>query len=384
MTWFKRFHSSPSRSGLTMLLGLFVALSWSFASFHSYQTLAHGELFSSLRSWGLDSLHGLVQNLLLPFFFFGIGLELSREVRSGKLTRWSSLATPLLGAAGGMLFTAIPLLAIGEFTHTPLLVHGWGIPMATDISLTLGALSLLGSRVPGSLRLFVLTLAILDDVGSVVALGFVRPLALHEWITALLATVVALLAILLWRRGVSFAPWIALTGLWVAFQRLGIEPALAGAVVGVLAPSTRSSVKLEATMSHLSSYLVLPLFTFVATGISWRTDLVHASGGKVLLAIALVRVLGKALGIGIGVRMSERLGGVHSQELHGLVLIGVGLSCAIGFTVPLVFASAVVAVGSTAFGAITASLLIASLVGGVAGSIFLLAGLRPRPVQRGN
>ncbi len=367
-----------------MLLGLVLALSWSLVSYHSYSQLTRGGVFPGLLSWGLNSLHGINQNLLLTIFFFGIGLELSLEVRSGKLTCWNTLASPLLGAAGGMLFTALPLVLVGLATHNSLLVHGWGIPMATDIALTLGALSLLGSRVPSSIRLFVLTLAILDDVGSVVALAFVKPLAYQHWLVALLAATVSIVSVKLWQNGVKVAPWFGLAGAWIAFQRLGIEPALAGAVIGVLAPASHAPVQLERKMSILSSYVVLPLFTFVATGISWRTDLLHANEGKVLLTIVLVRLLGKSLGIAIGVKVSEFVSGVHVPELHGWVLIGVGFLCAVGFTVPLVFTSAVVAIASPAYNTITASLLIASIVGGVVGLLFLRWGLTRRPAQLGS
>lgn len=367
-----------------MLIGLTVALAWSISSHRSYTLFTSGNFSRSWQSWGLNNVHGLALNLLLTFFFLAIGIELARELQSGVLRSWSTIATPLFGAIGGMAFTAVPLLLVGSLTRTQFLIHGWGIPMATDIALTLGTLSLLGTRVPSSLRLFVLTLAVLDDIGSVIALGFVRPLQLTHWLIALVSIIVAVGAVALWRKGHPSALWLALGATWIAFQRLGIEPALAGAVIGVFAVNSRSTFQLERRLSILSSYVILPLFALVATGITLSSQVLTHQSLRVLLAVALVRLIGKALGISAGVRLSMVFGASRPHELRGLTLTGTGLLCAIGFTVPLVFASAVTKTGGANYNAVTMGLLGASLIGGVAGLFFVRLGLKRHPDLRGN
>ncbi len=367
-----------------MLIGLVIALTWSLSSNNTYSHVTRGEVVRNLQSWGLDSLHAITLNLLLTLFFLVIGLELAREIQSGRLANWSSLATPLFAALGGMACTAIPLLIVGRLTHSSLMVHGWGIPMATDIALTLGALTLLGPRVPASLRLFVLTLAVLDDVGSVIALEFVHPVTFEHWVLGTGALAISLLALRWWRKGYTGAVWIALAGAWIFCQRFGIEPVLAGVFIGMWARPGQSSALLEKRLTHLSSYFVLPLFTFVATGIVINSTLFRAGAGRVLLSILLIRLLGKALGIAVGVRLSESVGGVHSELLHGSVLVGVGFLCAIGFTVPLVFASAIAPSGTTLYNAITIGLLLASVLGAALGLLFLSRGLKQHLGQLGS
>jgi len=364
-----------------MIAGLAIALSWSLTDTPSYRHFTQGLLAPALRDWGVGTLHGLALNLLLTLFFLSIGLELAREFAAGRFASWPLIAPPLFAAFGGMIVTALSLFSIGSITHTPLLIHGWGIPMATDIALTLGSLSLLGSRVTSSLRLFVLTLAVLDDLGSVIALAFTHHLQLHHWLAALSALIIGGGALWLARRGRSWAMWVALAGTWVAFQRLGIEPALAGAIVGAASLSGHRVVRLELNLTHVNSYLVLPVFSFVATGIALHSSLFHSQSGRVMLSLLLVRVLGKALGISLGVRLSELVGGIHTSELHGAVLIGVGFLCAIGFTVPLVFTAAFVSVGSALYNSVTIGLLLASLLGGVLGLTFLATGLRRHRVR---
>jgi Na+:H+ antiporter, NhaA family len=366
-----------------MIAGLVLALAWSLSHHSSYRSVTRGEFASALQGWGLGSLHAVSLNALLTLFFLAIGLELAREFKAGRFATWSVIASPLLAALGGMVVTALSLLSVGALTHTPLLVHGWGIPMATDIALTLGSLSLLGARVPTPLRLFVLTLAVLDDVGSVIALAFTRPLQVHHWFLIGTALLIGAVALVLTRRGHTWAMWVALVGAWVVLQRLGVEPALAGVIVGVAIPVRPESIRLERALDHVNAYLVLPLFSFVATGIALHFSLWHARAGRIIFAMLLVRVLGKALGIFLGVRLSELVGGVRTPELHGTILIGVGFLCAIGFTVPLVFTSVLVSVGSTPYNAVTVGLLLASLVGGALGLAFLRFGLTPHQAQSG-
>ena len=165
---------------------------------------------------------------------------------------------------------------------------------------------------------------------------------------------------------------------------MGIEPALAGAVIGVFAVNSRSTFQLERRLSILSSYVILPLFALVATGITLSSQVLTHQSLRVLLAVALVRLIGKVLGISAGVRLSMVFGASRPHELRGLTLAGTGLLCAIGFTVPLVFASAVTKTCGANYNAVTMGLLGASLIGGVAGLFFVRLGLKRHPDLRGN
>ena len=156
----------------TLIAGALAALIWSLADPSGYERVINVGWSNRLMSdVGLSSPHDIAASVLMTIFFFGIGLELARELRRGALAHLRHAAPPVLAAIGGMTVTAGFAVFAGYLTHLPALRHGWGIPMATDVAFTLGVVALVGARVPATLRLFLLALAVADDALSVVVLS---------------------------------------------------------------------------------------------------------------------------------------------------------------------------------------------------------------------
>lgn len=362
-------------SAATISVGAVTALVWSALSPSTYQGLVNHPLVAGGR---LD-VHLIVLNGAMTLFFATIGLELSRELGSNPRARFRGSLPALLGALGGMAGTAALSLGLGEILRSSALRRGWGIPMATDIAFTLGVLALAGRRIPTPLRLFLLTLAIADDVLSVVVLSATG--VSHVRADGLV-TVVAVVAIG-WRLRRRVSPTLVFSAVllvtWLALAWAGVEPALAGVVAGLVTPVTSSSARrVEVVVARLSVGVVLPLFALVACGVTWSSLRLSGATGTIIVATVLVRILGKALGIGAGVALAGILGFRRHVTLTWPIVLGGSLLCAIGFTVPLLFATALYAPASATYGAFTLGLLIASLVGGAIGVATLRRATRPR------
>jgi NhaA family Na+:H+ antiporter len=255
---------------------------------------------------------------------------------------------------------------------------GWGIPMATDVAFTLGAIALLGARLPRPLRVFVLALAVADDVASVVVLAVV---ASHHLAWGWLAgAALALLAVGLMRGLVRHQWWPYLVmGLvvWYCLARSGVEPTLGGAFVGMLIPMAKGAGagrRLEGPVHALSSYVVLPLFVLANAGVVITGAVWHSTDAtSVLTAIVGARILGKMLGISLAVALVVRLGVCslpeHTSWRH---LVGVSLLCGMGITVPLLFAHAVFGTDPLLYAGAQIGLLIGTLGAALLGAAVLL------------
>ncbi|MDE3092449.1 MAG: Na+/H+ antiporter NhaA [Acidobacteriota bacterium] len=355
-------------AAVTVGAGAVVALIWSAVATHSYQVVV-------THDWSTRhpiNLHLAVLNGAMTLFFAAVGLELSREVRANLRHHLRASLSPLLGAVGGMAGTALLSLALGALIGSPALRRGWGVPMATDIAFTLGVLALAGNRVPAHLRLFLLTLAIADDVLSVVVLS-TTGVSRVRGAGFLALAVVVIFGVWLSRRASAAVTWgVIVIPLWLAFAGAGIEPALSGVLAGLITPvHSAPSRRLEAAVMRWSVAFALPLFALVACGVAWSDVGLTGATGKIIGGTILVRVIGKMLGIGAGVALAEVLGARRHASLTPGVLAGAAMLCAIGFTVPLLFAGALYSPTSATYGAFTLGLLGASLVGGVAGVAIL-------------
>jgi len=355
-------------AAVTVGSGALIALLWSALGPTSYRrVLAH--------PWfpGHDvGLHGVILNGLMTVFFAAVGLELSREIRSDLRHQLRASLPPLLGAVGGMAGTAIMSLAIGHLWDSPALRRGWGIPMATDIAFTLGVLALAGDRVPTSLRLFLLTLAIGDDVLSVVILSATG--ASHVRTAGLVAIVVVTAAGYVLGRRVPAVPAFALVlvAMWLAFAWAGVEPALSGVVAGIVVPVTTAGARrVETTMARCATGAALPLFALVACGVTWSSLSTTGATGKIIGATVVIRIVGKMAGIGAGVALARTLGARRDPGISVGILAGGTMLCAIGFTVPLLFAGALFPATSATYGAFTLGLFTASVLSAVLGVVIL-------------
>lgn len=252
--------------------------------------------------------------------------------------------------------------------------------MATDVAFTLGVLALAGSRIPSTLRIFLLTLAVADDVLSVVVLSVTGVTHLHPLGLIMMLTVIGTGGFLARRLPERLAFALLLVAAWSAFAVAGVEPALSGVVAGILVPTTsHPSHALQRTVTRWSNGLALPLFAVVACGVSWNSLHLRGGGAVVIVGTTIVRLVGKVLGIGAGVALAGRLGAPRHESITVAILVGASLLCAIGFTVPLLFAGALFGAGSTTYGAFTVGLLAASVLGAACG----VTVLRRATAERG-
>ena len=311
-----QFGRTEIAGGLVLAAALAAALVWANASPSSYAAvwshLVHPH--SSLLPGTFDSVADVIDNGLMTIFFLAVGLEIGREVAEGSLRDRRNALLPVLAALGGMAGAALIYLVMAVALRPPGgIAKGWGIPMATDVAFTLGAIALLGRRVPQPLRIFILALAVADDVASVVVLALVGSTTFHPlWIVGALA---ALFVVWVLRRWVHHHWWpYALLGVvvWYCFVRGGVEPTLAGAFVGILVPvagGARAATTLEQPVHVFSSYVVLPLFIVANAGVVLTGAVWHSPGGvAVVAAVVAARAVGKSLGITVAVLVCVRCG----------------------------------------------------------------------------
>ncbi len=389
------FVRTEAAGGLALTLAALVAVVLANSPWHSgfaavWELRAPRALGTLGSRAGPADLRGWVNDGLMSVFFLLAGLELARERSEGVLRRPRDAALPLLAAAGGMAGAAC-VYAIAT-AGTPA-VHGWGVPTATDIAFALGALALLGRRVPPALRVFVLTLAVADDIGSVVLLGALY--ARHVDVTALAGALGAVAAMiggryiassghagsgrreaLSKRLGLaSVWPYLAFgVVLWIFLARAGVEPALAGVAVGLALPGEPARrERIESALHPVSSYFVLPVFALANAGVALGAlDLARPGVAAALGGILAARVAGKLAGITAASWLAVRLGLARKpSELTWGKLAGGAAMAGIGFTVPLLAASLAFARAPDLLAAARAGLLGGSVLAFLAGAAIL-------------
>lgn len=317
---------------------------------------------------------------LMAVFFLLIGLEVKREMLRGSLSSWSQAALPVIAALGGMLVPA--LVYIGFNRSEPLGLQGWAIPTATDIAFALGILSLLGKRVPASLKIFLLALAIIDDLGAIViiALFYTADLSLFSITIAS----VALVALFVLNRSgvVSKAAYIMLgVVLWVSVLKSGVHATLAGVALAFMIPmgardKDDTELSLAASLEHdlhpWVSFMILPLFAFVNAGIDLRGLAISQMVSPVPLGIMLGLFVGKQTGVFLFSWLAIRLK-IASLPIGSSwrQLYGVAVMTGIGFTMSL-FIDSLAFVDDKMFQyADKLAILLGSLLSGVVGYLVL-------------
>jgi NhaA family Na+:H+ antiporter len=283
---------------------------------------------------------------LMAVFFFLVGLELKREVVQGELTEWSQISLPVIGALGGMAVPAAVYLLFNW--DNPIERAGWPIPVATDIAFALAVLRLVGDRVPSSFKMFLLALAIFDDVGAIalIAVLFTRDLAVIPLMIAGIA--VAVLFVLNRARVLRVSAYV-ITGcvLWLAVLKSGIHATLAGIILALFIPISPIDREGESLLHRVEDalhpwivYLILPIFAFANAGLSLHSMSLDSILDPVPLGIAAGLFIGKPVGILAAVWLAVALG--VAQPLggsRGLAFFGVAILCGIGFTMSLFLGS---------------------------------------------
>ncbi len=279
---------------------------------------------------------------LMAIFFFMIGLEVKREVIEGSLNKPSAVAIPAIAALGGM---AVPALIYVGFNYgNPVALGGWAIPSATDIAFAVGILTLLGNRVPAGLKLFLLTLAIIDDLGAIVIIALFYTSELSSTSLIIAASMIAVL-ITMNRKGVVNNAAYVLVGivLWTAVLKSGVHATLAGVALGLIMPlknNRRSFHHLEHSLHAPVNFVILPLFAFVNTGISFGAITSKDFVDNVTLGIAFGLFFGKQIGVFLFSALAIKSGlGKLPYGVTWMQLYGVSVLSGIGFTMSLFIGS---------------------------------------------
>ncbi len=287
----------------------------------------------------LSSVHYVVNDGLMAVFFFVVGLEVKRELVGGQLADPKARRLPMVAAAAGMIAPALVFLAVsggGEYAR------GWAIPAATDIAFAMGVLGILGNRVPASLRLFLLTVAIVDDIGAVLVIAFFYTDQIY--ITWLIASIVVFaMMVALNRMKVStFTPYILLAiVLWYCVLNTGAHATIAGVVAALTIPMHRKDgnsmlERLEHGLAPWSAYLVVPVFGFANAGVSFTGMTLQNLLDPLPVAIAAGLVVGKQVGIFSTIWISEKIGfAARPANASWLEIWGISILCGIGFTMSL-------------------------------------------------
>ncbi|QQM75768.1 Na+/H+ antiporter NhaA [Aeromonas caviae] len=387
---FKRFLKLESASGIILILAALLAIGLANSALaQHYQSFLNTEV--QVRIAALDINKPLllwINDGFMAIFFLLVGLEVKREMLEGALSSRVQATFPAIAAVGGML---APALIYSLFNYGDQATRaGWAIPAATDIAFALGVMALLGKRVPTSLKVFLLALAIMDDLGVIIiiALFYTQQLSL----TALAIGVVATLT-LLWmnRRGEDRIGLYMLVGLvlWVAVLKSGVHATLAGVVVGFMIPLNgkryASPLKhLEHVLHPWSAFLILPLFAFANAGVSLEGVYLSALLNPLPMGIILGLFVGKPLGIFTISWLAVKTGVAQlPQGVNFRQIFAVSILCGIGFTMSMFIASLAFEHGGLDYGSYSRlGILAGSTLAAVTGYIALRMALPNREANQ--
>ena len=376
------FLATESAGGILAVGGAVAALIWVNVAPHSYNSLWSHELSISLGHHALQlSLKHWVNDGLMALFFLVVGLEIKRELVLGELRVLRRAALPIVAAIGGMVIPAALFAVINSGTDTS---HGWGVPMATDIALALGVIALLGRHiVPPSLSLFLLAVAIVDDIGAIVVIAVFYSNGIQVTWLAAAAAMVALTVLLRRLRVTAMWPFVAIgLAMWFSLHEAGVHATIAGVIMGLLAPTaappgpnTVSVVeRLEHGLHPFTSFLIVPLFAVSNAGIQFDNALLDGVlSSHAFWGVVIGLVIGKPVGITLASWLAVRAGVAEYPTGVRLAQVGaVGAVAGIGFTVSL-FVSELAFTHADQLGQAKFGVLIASIVAGLIGVVALRA-----------
>ena len=400
-----RFVAVEAAGGVLMLIATVAALVWVNSPWQdSYFDFWHTLVSFSVGGYHFEhELEHVVQDGLMAVFFFVVGLEIKRELVNGQLRDPRFAALPAVAALGGMVVPALIYLAFNAGGPGQ---DGWGIPMATDIAFAVGVLSLLGDRISRKMKVFLLTLAIVDDIGAilVIAIFYAGDLS-GNWL--LTAGVLWAVVFLLRRLHVWYLPVYLVVGVafWLAVLESGVHATIAGVILGFMTPakplqsdgearrwaqwlqdkrevsltdvrragfhireSQPVSQRIEELLHPITSYIIIPVFALSAAGVELSSDVISdAASSRITLGVVLGLVVGKTVGISLFSWIAARMGLVTiPASMTGIHLVGLAMVAGIGFTVSL-FISGLAFDNSYIGDEAKIGILVGSLVAAVAG-----------------
>jgi len=425
----ERFLHVQAASGIILLVAAIVALVWANSPWrHTYEALWHTPIVLGVGPYvSARSLHFWINDGLMVVFFFVVGLEIRREIHEGELSDARRAALPIAAAIGGMIAPALIYTAVNHGTAAQ---RGWGVPMATDIAFAVGVLALLGKRVPAAVRVLLLALAIIDDIGAILVIAVFYSSAFA--FSGLLIGAAGIIGVLLMRGlGVRHAAAYIVPGvvLWAGILKTGVHPTIAGVILGLLTPvrpwfgaggflvaagsaiddfrrraagahdqhelldplarisearreAMAPVVRIEAALHPWVAYGIMPLFALANAGVSLHgVDLRAPLTSGIALGVVGGLLVGKPLGIISACFLAERLGIAarpRGATWRGVALVGV--VAGIGFTMAI-FIAGLAFPDPAALGAAKLAVLAASALAGVvalgAGRVLLPAAPPP-------
>lgn len=372
------FLAAETTGAFVLLFATAAALVWANSAWRdSYDALWRVPVSMALGDLHAEfDLRHLVNEGLMTLFFFVVGLEIKRELTVGELASRRKAALPIVAALGGMLVPALIYVALNTSGPGQ---RGWGIPIATDIAFAVGVLALVGRGLPATLRVFLLSVAIVDDIGSIVVIAIFYTGSVDVRALAIAVACVAAVA-MLWRvRGTwSAVPLVVgMIAAWLAVLASGVHPTIAGVVLGLTTPArgdggATPAERLGWTFHPWTSYVVIPLFALANAGVAIEAETLGAAlGSPVTIGIVVGLVLGKLLGVTAGAYVGVRAGLVALPEgVRWANVVAVSAVAGIGYTVSLFIADLSFA-GSPILPEAKVGILFGSLVAGLLGAALL-------------
>ena len=380
----RAFFNLEASGGIVLALAAIAAMIIANTPLNTwYESFIHAPVAIQVGGFAIaKDAHHWINDGLMAVFFFLVGLELKREVLIGELSNVKQIILPAAAALGGMIMPAIIFLIFNY--NEPDFWKGWAIPTATDIAFALGILSLLGNRVPNALKVFLVSIAIFDDIGAIIIIAIFYTSELSLGSLAIAGLCLPFLYLLNRRNVTSITPYL-LIGLimWVFVLKSGIHATLAGVVLALFIPLFDRTdpehsplEELEHDLQNTVSYGILPLFAFANAGISLKgagfAELFHS----VPLGIAAGLFIGKQLGVMIMCWLIFKLGistmprGMNFKQIYGAALL-----CGVGFTMSL-FIGGLAFAGETPLFDERLGIIMGSIVSGIAGYLMLKATLK--------
>jgi NhaA family Na+:H+ antiporter len=375
-------------SGVFLLCAAIAAMLWANSPWsHIYEDILRTHITLALVGWQLDlTVHQLINDGLMTIFFVVVGMEIKREVLIGELSNRRAMMLPVMAAVGGMAAPALIYLAFNAATPA---VRGWGIPMGTDIAFAIGALAILGRRIPPSVKVFLLALAIVDDLGAVLIIAIFYTSQLHFFWLLAAAGGFLFIALMQTARIRPISVYVSVgIGIWYAFYQSGVHPTIAGVLLGVATPmaawtppvqvlerirywagrfehAARANAparernealqqlglaeqeavpplyRLEDSLHLWVAYAIMPLFALANAGVHITGEFLQDPLAlRVAIAVALGLLIGKPLGITALSWLAIRLGlATLPRGASWRHILGVGIVGGIGFTVALFIAN---------------------------------------------
>ena len=273
---------------------------------------------------------------LMAVFFFLVGMEIKREITKGELSSFSQAILPLVAAIGGMVLPALIFFFINKGTAY---TNGWGIPMATDIAFSLGIAALLGSRVPIGLKIFLTALAIIDDLGAILAIAIFYSATIH-WLYLVVAAIIILVLYLLMRYKIfGFFNFLLGILLWYCFYNSGIHATLAGVIFAFFIPIEKLTA-IEHKLHTPVNFLIIPIFALANTAILLPGDILGTLNTNLSWGVIAGLCIGKPLGIFAACYLTVQLKwGTLPANTSWRHIIGAGILAGIGFTMSIFIAT---------------------------------------------